>query len=419
MELIDIFKSDKMSENMILSKNIQVDITNYINKDNSNVLVIGSAGCGKNYHFIVPNVLNTDENFIIIDIAKEIYTNTENNLRTKGYDIGVIDFSSFENTLHFNPFLHISSIDDIENIVRIIMDGTEKVTDLFWDDTINLIYRFIFTYIWHTMNKEDMHFGTVNELIRNLGKNKKYLEMNINKIKEDLLTTIDEEDRKIKKYIIDCYSAIDLLSKKIFQSVIISIATQLDSFNITKVLSICKDDTLHNEDFKDKKKVLFINLPMGDRRYNFLANIIIYQLMNDRFKSNQRAMNQRKINFILNEFYLLGELHCLGENLSKLRSNNMHSYILIQSISQLKRLYPDTWDIILNNCGTILYMGGCDYDTKHFIDEQAGFKIKVPFSFKKQPEPIGQISKEVKNLKMEDCIVIIKDKKAIDKKYKA
>ena len=54
---------------------------------NNNVLVIGSAGSGKTYAYVRPNILQGDTSFVTVDINGELYNTTHEALEKKGYKI--------------------------------------------------------------------------------------------------------------------------------------------------------------------------------------------------------------------------------------------------------------------------------------------------------------------------------------------
>ncbi len=60
---------------------------------------------------------------------------------------------------------------------------------------------------------------------------------------------------------------------------------------------------------------------------------------------------------------------CLGRNI---RFN-----IIIQSYSQLKKIYGDDQNTIIDNCGNQIYILTSDYDTAHRISNNLGFKTLV------------------------------------------
>jgi len=66
---------------------------------------------------------------------------------------------------------------------------------------------------------------------------------------------------------------------------------------------------------------------------------------------------------------------------SVIRSREISVSIMLQSISQLNGMYNEGQaSTIINNCDTMLYMGGQDVDTARFFAEKAG---KLPESILK------------------------------------
>ena len=55
-----------------------------------------------------------------------------------------------------------------------------------------------------------------------------------------------------------------------------------------------------------------------------------------------------------------------------MRSRNISSSTIIQNIAQIKELYKDSWETILGNSDTILYLGGNESSTHKLISEMLG-----------------------------------------------
>ena len=58
--------------------------------------------------------------------------------------------------------------------------------------------------------------------------------------------------------------------------------------------------------------------------------------------------------------------------LATMRSRNISSSTIIQNIAQIKELYKDSWETILGNSDTILYLGGNESSTHKLISEMLG-----------------------------------------------
>ena len=72
-----------------------------------------------------PDILQANSSYIITDIKGEIYRDTSNYLRSKGYSIRVLNLIEPKYSMKFNPFMYIREDKDI----LILADTFIKNTD--------------------------------------------------------------------------------------------------------------------------------------------------------------------------------------------------------------------------------------------------------------------------------------------------
>ena len=64
------------------------------------------------------------------------------------------------------------------------------------------------------------------------------------------------------------------------------------------------------------------------------------------------------MHFICDEFANVGRLPDIEHVVSVIRSRNVYMSIILQSFAQLKSAYGDDAQTIVDNCDTLLYLGG-------------------------------------------------------------
>ena len=80
----------------------------------------------------------------------------------------------------------------------------------------------------------------------------------------------------------------------------------------------------------------------------------------------------RPVHFICDEFANVGRLPDIEHVVSVIRSRNVYMSIILQSFAQLKSAYGDDAQTIVDNCDTLLYLGGKSVDTQKMISEMIG-----------------------------------------------
>lgn len=76
---------------------------------NNNVLVVGTAGCGKTRSVVSPNILQASGSYVISDPKGLLHKKYSRYLSRKGYEIKVVDFVHPESSNGYNFFQYIHS----------------------------------------------------------------------------------------------------------------------------------------------------------------------------------------------------------------------------------------------------------------------------------------------------------------------
>ncbi len=129
------------------------------------------------------------------------------------------------------------------------------------------------------------------------------------------------------------------------------------------------------------------------------------------------------INFLLDEFYNIGEIPNFKTILSTSRKYRIGSHVVIQNKAQLEELYPDNeWQSIYANCDSLLFLGSPSDDDKKYVQQVLGKTtiIQKSTSNSKQGVSTSYTPTEVDLMSIDeigainedgrdDCIVKIRD----------
>lgn len=141
---------DKKSENnKILTQNTAIGLDGRKHRRNLNVLVCGGSGSGKTRFYAKPNIMQSNTSFIILDLKGELLRDTGNLLKSKGYEIRVIDLINMEKSDCYNPFVYIKDDNDIQRLVTNLFKNTTpkgaQAQDPFWDQTASMLLKALIT----------------------------------------------------------------------------------------------------------------------------------------------------------------------------------------------------------------------------------------------------------------------------------
>ena len=74
---------------------------------NNNLLVIGGSGSGKTRNFLMPNLLQCEGSYVVLDSKGRLYEEAGPYLRDHGYKVDRLDFTVMEGTLGYDPLHHV------------------------------------------------------------------------------------------------------------------------------------------------------------------------------------------------------------------------------------------------------------------------------------------------------------------------
>lgn len=128
----------------------------------------------------------------------------------------------------------------------------------------------------------------------------------------------------------------------------------------------------------DKKTALFLVMPDNDQSFNFLISMFYTQLFDVLLRiADHKCYGQLPIHVRLwaDEFYAGPKPNNTEVLMGTIRSRNMSIVPVLQSISQIKAIFPnEKWEIFLDNCATVVYLGSgpASFSTHEYISKLLG-----------------------------------------------
>lgn len=117
-------KKQGFQNNIILSKNIHLDMDTWHTKLNNNIFVVGGSGSGKTRFFVKPNCLQLQNNYIIIDPKGSVAEEVGHAFKSAGYEIRYLNLVDMDRSMCYNPFEYFHDPVDVQNFVRNLIDNT-------------------------------------------------------------------------------------------------------------------------------------------------------------------------------------------------------------------------------------------------------------------------------------------------------
>ena len=110
-----------------------------------------------------------------------------------------------------------------------------------------------------------------------------------------------------------------------------------------------------------------------------LANKFVADLKNASLKSGSRVgFSPLPIHFrfLQDEFPNTGQIDGYQEILSTVREYNISCTIICQTITQLKGMYQDTYEVVDGNCPQVIFLGGDENSTGEYLSKKMGNTTK-------------------------------------------
>ena len=137
----------------------------------------------------------------------------------------------------------------------------------------------------------------------------------------------------------------------------------------------CNEDRIDILQLGQKKTALFVTISDMDRSQDMLANLFYTQAMNALCRYADKECEDSclpvPVRFILDDFATNACIPDFDKMISVIRSRGIAVSIILQSQTQLEKMYkPAAATTILNGCDTTLYLGGHDLATANYIGTQ-------------------------------------------------
>ncbi|MBQ6324044.1 MAG: type IV secretory system conjugative DNA transfer family protein [Bacilli bacterium] len=375
-------------------------------------LVIGATGSGKTQGLILPMVHSLSkakESMIITDPKGEIYEETSNMLRSRGYQILLLNFRDPQNGNAWNPMSlpyqmyksgnqdkAIELLDDLA--LNILYDDTNKNADPFWEKT-----------------SADYFSGVALGLFEDA----KEEEININSI--SLATTVGEEKFGGSTYIKEYFAGKDpasaaavnasstIMAPNETKGSILSVFKQKVKLfasreNLSEMLSHSDIDL---ESIGEKPTAVFIVIQDEKKTYHSLVTILLKQIYETLISTAQKHGGKLPVrtNFLLDEFANMPPLKDVTTMITAARSRRIRFTMIIQNFAQLDDVYgKEDAETIRGNCGNIIYLITTELKALEEISKMCG-EEKSKQDEKTSSTPLVTVS-DLQRMKQYEVVIL-------------
>ena len=351
-------------------KGILLAQENYLPVDkrgNVNVLVVGGSGSGKSASYSIPNAFQMLGSYVFTDPKGELYDKTAGYLRQNGYDIKVLNLVNPANSDGYNPLMHIASELDVDVIANTIVKGqkSESGSDPYWDDMAEMLLKALIYYLIATRPEEEQNLASCSELVRaaNANGGSNLLTELMNQLPYDHPARMN-------------YKSIEIAPEKTYGSILSSLQSKLGKFDSKEIAEVTSTDTINFEDIGSKKTAVYVISSDTHTAYDFLLTIFFSQMIQQLYNFADANGGRLKMPtyFICDEFANIGKIPDFDKKISTSRSRGISFSVILQNLDQLEAVYEKSYETIMGNCDTHVFLGSNSFKTVEYFSKALGEK---------------------------------------------
>ena len=325
------------------------------------------SGSGKSASYSIPNAHQCLGSYVFTDPKGELYDRTAGYLKEQGYDIKVLNLVRPQYSDGYNPLMHISSELDVDVIANTIVKGqkTESGSDPYWDDMAEMLLKALIYYLIATRPEEEQNLASCAELVRAANKN------GGSNLLSDLMSQLPYDHPARMNY-----KSIEIAPEKTYGSILSSLQSKLGKFDSKDIAELTSTDTINFEEIGSKKTAVYVISSDTHTAYDFLLTIFFAQMIQQLydFADQNGGRLKERTYFILDEFANIGKIPDFDKKISTSRSRGISFSVILQNIDQLEAVYEKSYETIMGNCDTHVFLGSNSFKTVEYFSKQLGEK---------------------------------------------
>ena len=319
------------------------------------LMTIAPTGAGKGVGVIIPTLLTYPGSVIVTDIKGENYQVTARYRRKLGQQVVVLDPFGLVTKQHaadrLNPFdlFGLPGSDpesDSEMLSAQLAVGHEFTTDRYWEDTGRGLVSGLVADIATSSAPADRTLTALRELLYH------------DDLDYTLAVALDTRKKSMSPLARDEFVAyLAAPSDKTRPCIRTTAMTFVKCLGSSAVARSLGQSTFKLTDLLDNKPMtIYLVLPPEKLlSHRGLLRLWVVTLMTTVMRRTR--LPKLRTLFMLDEAAQLGSLDLLPQSVSLLRGYGLQMWTFWQDLSQLIRLYPTTWESLVNNAAVMQVFG--------------------------------------------------------------
>ena len=333
---------------------------------NINVLIVGGSGSGKSSSYTIPNAHQLLGSYIFTDPKGEIYDTTAGYLKEHGYEIKLLNLVNPTSSDSYNPLQHIQNEIDVDVIANTIVKGQKaegSASDPYWDNMAEILLKALIYYLIAAAPPEEQNLASCAELVRAANNN------GGSNLLTDLMSRLPYDHPARMNY-----KSVEIASDKTYSSILSTLQSKLGKFDSKDIADVTSTNTIDFADIASKKTALYVVSSDTHTAYDFLLTIFFSQMIQQLYDFADKNGGKLPIKtfFILDEFANIGQIPDFDKKISTSRSRGISFSVILQNLDQLKAIYEKSYETIMGNCDTHVFLGSNSYATVEYFSKELG-----------------------------------------------
>ena len=154
-----------------------------------------------------------------------------------------------------------------------------------------------------------------------------------------------------------------------------TLQSKLGKFDSKEIAEVTSTNTINFEDIATRKTALYVISSDTHTAYNFLLTIFFSQMIQQLYNfADRNPGGELKVPvfFILDEFANIGQIPDFDKKISTSRSRGISFSVILQNLDQLEAVYEKSYETIMGNCDTHVFLGSNSFKTVEYFSKQLG-----------------------------------------------
>lgn len=338
---------------------------------NNNVLIVGTTGAAKTRTVVTPNLLECRGSYVVTDPKGNLYRKWGEYMCSNGYRVVRLSFIHPEYSAHYNPLKYVKTTQQIQQLSSVLVrsSGTYS-SDPYWDDMSLLMINSLIAYVKEhiPVDSPDHSFHYILSLLRQAGRDGSSRKT----ILSDLMESLYRSNHQSWAY--KQFQNVNQAPERTFNTIVSTSIAKFCSIDTEELAAMMKSDDLDLPSIGQRKTAVFVEVSDSDRSMDPLINMFFTQAMNQLCTyADEKCADSRlpvPVRFFMDDFATNCRIENFENMISNIRSRKISVMLILQSLSQLDKSYAESAHTIIDDCDTLIYMGGNDPETAHSIAQR-------------------------------------------------